>query len=93
MTLFSGIYRDKTMADKLMYIPDDNTQITHPLYYNKRQLEEGGVEFDNPISYLNLRKSKKKYFRGGNFFFFLNKFGGGVFFIFWGVGGVLPPKK
>ena len=25
-TCFSGIYRDKTMADELMYIPNDDTQ-------------------------------------------------------------------
>ena len=24
-----GIYRDKTMADKLMYIPNDDTQYYH----------------------------------------------------------------
>ena len=30
----SGIYRDKTMADKFMYIPNDDTQITSSIDYN-----------------------------------------------------------
>ena len=30
----SGILRDKTLADKLMYIPNNDTQITPSVYYN-----------------------------------------------------------
>ncbi len=29
-----GIYRDKTMADRLMYIPNDDTQITSFVDYD-----------------------------------------------------------
>ena len=33
---YTGIYRDKTMADYLMYIPNHDTQKTSSLDYNKR---------------------------------------------------------
>ena len=31
---YTGIYRDKKMADKLMYIPNNDAQITHSVDNN-----------------------------------------------------------